>query len=317
LAYEITHSVPIALCVEAVATLVCERCGADDPSLVPGRPPVCDRCVVTTPTAALHGRLEPGDLGKGPVLRVGGRRIPWSLIGEVLAGQGGVGLTLTITPEHQRDEPVVIQDGTPDMPGMHPRPPLRAPVDELEAESWEAAVTLLGDSLRHEARPCPVADLHAACARARGGAAAGDPPWPVVAEAAGWIGAPPDDDVDLWTGAAMALVSVAVDGLDDDAAECLDAMELNDWLATIIELVRSGPGTAARPDSLLPLSARCLDVDSAAVDADLAPVMAVAFGAVQPVWRALGAVDDGGCLTPLGAWGLPLALARAWGGWIG
>lgn len=292
--------------------MVIEGSGPGASSRFTGPAPLPDRAGLGTASPTLRGRLEPGEDGKGPVLHVGGRRIPWSLIGEVLAGQGGVSLTLTITPD-RADEPVVLHEERLD---LTPRQPLRAPVDELEAESWEAAVTLLGDCLRDHPRPCPVPELRAACRRARAGLAAGETPWPTVAEAAGWEGGAPDDDVDLWTAAAMALVSVAVDGLDDDAAECLDAMELSDWLATVIELVRAGPGAAADPDSLLPLSARCLDVDSAAVDADLAPIMAVAFGAVYPVWRLLGAVDEGGCLTALGAWGLPLSLARAWGGWL-
>jgi hypothetical protein len=281
--------------------------------MIGGRSPYCDRCVVTDPAAALHGRLEPGDRGKGPVLRVGGRRIPWSLIGEVLAGEGGIALTLTIDPDRDEDPVIVVQQGEPD---FGPHPPLRDPVDELEAESWEAAVALLDDCLRGNSRPCPVEELHAACGQARRGAAMGESPWPIVGQAAGWVAGPPDDDVDLWTGAAMALVSVAVDGLDEDVAECLDAMELNDWLATVIELVRAGPGAAADPQTLVALSARCLDVDSAAVDADMAATMAEAFVALDRVWRLLGAVDESGCLTVLGAWGLPLALARAWGGWL-
>jgi hypothetical protein len=34
---------------------------------------------------------------------------------------------------------------------------------------------------------------------------------------------------------------------------------------------------------------------------------------VVPTWEAVGAVDADRRLTALGAWGLPRALARAWG----
>jgi hypothetical protein len=93
-------------------------------------------------------------------------------------------------------------------------------------------------------------------------------------------------------------------------------MELNDWLAATVELVRGGVGTAAGPDELLTLSAQCLDIDSAAVEPEMVPILRTGFAALQPVWVGLGAVDGKGRLTGLGAWGLPVALARAWGGWL-
>lgn len=202
-------------------------------------------------------------------------------------------------------------------PDLGPRPPLRAATDEFEAESWAEAVSLLDECLSPETRhPCPVDALVAACAAARAGVQAVSPIWHLVAEAAGWLEGPPIDDIDLWTGAAMAIISVAVEDMDADSALCLDAMELDDWLATILELVRAGPGTVADPPSLLALAARCFDVDSAALDADQAPVLMTAFSVMVPVWTALGVLDAALALTPLGAWGLPLASARAWGGWL-
>jgi hypothetical protein len=94
----------------------------------------------------------------------------------------------------------------------------------------------------------------------------------------------------------------------------LEAMEPTDWLAAVIELVRCGAGTLADADGLVALAARCLDVDSGAADPKAGPRMRLAFAALIPIWRALGAVDDDGALTALGAWGIPLALARAWDG---
>ena len=260
--------------------------------------------------AALSGRLEPGDHGTGPVLVVGDRRVPWALIGEMLARQGGVDLTLTI------GSGLIVVPDPPREPDFAPKLGLRAPVDEFEAERWEEAVALLAEMLGPDRHPCPMRELVAACTAARAGAARRSAPWPLVVDAAGWLSGPPAEDVDLWTSAAMALISVAVDGMDLDAAQCLDAVELNDWLAAVIELVRSGPGTRADADALLALAAGCLELDNAAADPDLAPVLKTAFGALAPVWRALGALDAEHKLTPLGAWGLPLALARAWGGWL-
>jgi hypothetical protein len=62
------------------------------------------------------------------------------------------------------------------------------------------------------------------------------------------------------------------------------------------------------------LAARCMDVDSGALEAQSAALMRMAFELIIPVWTAVGVVGPDGALTPLGAWGLPLALARAWGG---
>ena len=50
------------------------------------------------------------------------------------------------------------------------------------------------------------------------------------------------------------------------------------------------------------------------VDPDDADLVELAFEVVVPTWEAVGAVDADRRLTALGAWGLPRALARAWGG---
>jgi hypothetical protein len=105
--------------------------------------------------------------------------------------------------------------------------------------------------------------------------------------------------------------------LPDDVCECLDVVEPDDWLAAVIELTRAGPGTPADAESLLVLSARCMDVDSGAVDPVVARVLSTVFEVVVAVWEATGVVDADGALTRLGAWGLPLALARMWGGDLG
>jgi hypothetical protein len=49
------------------------------------------------------------------------------------------------------------------------------------------------------------------------------------------------------------------------------------------------------------------------VDPDDADLVELAFEVVLPTWAAVGAVDADRRLTELGAWGLPRALARAWG----
>jgi hypothetical protein len=274
---------------------LCYECGA------PGLG-VCHACAVKELGPVIHAVVEPDPDGE-PVVLLGGRRIPWSVFGQAVGSA-----TLTVVSCSRTPEVSVLSSG--------PLAPVREPVDEVEAEVWGEAVALLSDCLP-ASEPSPLTDLAVACAMARERFASGDPAMVLAGDAAGWDGAPPADDRDLWTSAAMALVSVAVDGMDSYTARCLDAMELDDWLATMIELVRSGCGTPADAESLLALSARCLDIDSGAVDPEQAPMMAGAFDALLPIWRALDAVTEATTLTPLGAWGLPRALARAWAGTLG
>lgn len=229
----------------------------------------------------LTGRVEPG-----PVLVTETQRIPWPALGEAC-----VGAHVTV---------------------VFPARRVRDPLDADEAQLWADAVAVLDECLPPDVRGgCPDEELRVACAAARAGTGVF---WKLVADAAGWDDAPPEDDRELWTGAAMAIVSVAVDSIDPDLVCAFDRIELNDWLAMVIELVRCGAGTEVDPDSLLALAARCLAVDSAAADRRAAPAIRAAFAAVIPIWEALGAVDASGALTALGAWGIPIALARAWGG---
>jgi hypothetical protein len=50
------------------------------------------------------------------------------------------------------------------------------------------------------------------------------------------------------------------------------------------------------------------------LDPDDANLVELAFEVIVPTWQATGALDTDRRLTALGAWGLPHALARAWGG---
>jgi hypothetical protein len=54
--------------------------------------------------------------------------------------------------------------------------------------------------------------------------------------------------------------------------------------------------------------------DDGGPDENDAALLRRAFEVVLPIWEALGAVDEELRLTELGAWALPRALARSWGG---
>jgi hypothetical protein len=120
-------------------------------------------------------------------------------------------------------------------------------------------------------------------------------------------------DESVWVELAAAVVQPGEDlPMDADAVAAWATLEPADWAGAVIELVRSGPGTTTTPDSLIELIARCPEVEGEDLSEDDEAVILEGFEVVTALWQALGAVDDDDALTPLGHWGLPLALERAW-----
>lgn len=81
----------------------------------------------------------------------------------------------------------------------------------------------------------------------------------------------------------------------------------------MIGLVRAGVGTSAEPEDLVRYIDDCPEIDGE-IDPDDESLVAFAFEVVLPAWEAAGAIDEERRLTSLGRWGLPHALAWAWGG---
>ena len=104
------------------------------------------------------------------------------------------------------------------------------------------------------------------------------------------------------------------------AAVC--ALDHGDWLAVMTALVTGGPGTPASAADLAQY-VRDYEPDMFADGAD-GPEAADddfddlsiegLFLHVTSVWSVLGAIDEDDRLTPLGWWGLPEAMRRAWSG---
>jgi hypothetical protein len=216
--------------------------------------------------------------------------------------------------------------------------------DAAEAEALadlQAALAELPD------RPLPEADLRRACGRIR--AVMTEREWPAeLLAACGGVdsGKLPHGDAELWLTLAAGIVAPRSDLADDDdladedddladddddladedddlmdedeldadlsadqeAMVALCSLDHNDWLAAMTALARGGPGAPAAEDDL----ARYLsEYDPDDFD-DQAEAAAGMFLHAVALWRVLGAVDDDGRLTPLGWWGLPEALQRAW-----
>jgi hypothetical protein len=212
--------------------------------------------------------------------------------------------------------------------------------EEMQAE-WDAAEAEALAELRSvlaelPARPVPEDDLRAACDRIR--AIMSQPGWPKsLLVACGGVDPAnlPADDEQLWLTLAAGIVSPrdelspADDDEDDleDDDELLDtdlgytdltedeqsmvalcALDHYDWLAATTALARGGPGTSASAEALARYVGE-YDPDDYDDQADAAAEM---FSSAVGLWDVLGALDDSERLTPLGWWGLPEAVQRAW-----
>jgi hypothetical protein len=181
--------------------------------------------------------------------------------------------------------------------------------EQAEAEAVEVLRQALPASTRAR---LPAGELTAACQRLRAGLGRHDPAVETIRRAAGLDSPLPADDAELWLAAAGALIAMREpSGLDSELEAAVMALELADWVGAVVGLVRGGVGANADPAALVAAINACPEVDGT-VDPD-ADLVELAFEVVLPTWEAVGAVDADRRLTELGAWGLPRALARAWG----
>ncbi len=180
------------------------------------------------------------------------------------------------------------------------------------------AVELLRAALAaHRGLPPPAVELSAAAARIRKGIEADLFPLSWVHSAAALErGALPDDDVELILRCTAATISPREEtglGIEEEAA--LLSLEHADWLAAAIVTVREGAGCEASGEALADAISRCPEVSlEADLDIDEELHLEAAFSIAVLAWLALGLIDRDERLTPLGAWAMPRALARAWGG---
>ncbi|GAA0949341.1 hypothetical protein [Nonomuraea longicatena] len=133
----------------------------------------------------------------------------------------------------------------------------------------------------------------------------------------------PDDDAELWLSAAAGVSAPVSDlteetddpfelGHEESVLARLCSIQHADWLAAVAALARLGPGALASPERIALLIAESEDID---IEEGAEDELAATEGFFLPVvfmWGYLGIVDEDDTLTPLGWWGLPRALERAW-----
>jgi hypothetical protein len=142
----------------------------------------------------------------------------------------------------------------------------------------------------------------------------GEPPCDLLLAAAGLdVQHLPQEDVDLWMTLAAGTISPR-GTVPGDASRAWRELDEADWLGAILSLARNGPGSSTTPQDLLAAVVMCPETRGD-IDPEHARGIALGFETIGPLWRALGivgSVHEGRPLTPLGHWGLPLALLRAW-----
>ncbi|MGN9840766.1 hypothetical protein ACTMTI_21855 [Nonomuraea sp. H19] len=203
--------------------------------------------------------------------------------------------------------------------------------DEEEAFALSELRRIVGELPKQP--ELPAAELDAAGARLRALLALPGYPANVLRACAGFEDHPmPDDDRELWLAVAAGIAGPISDlsengdvleefadlegelSAEDAALANLCAIQHADWLAGVAALARMGPGVLASPERMARLIAESEDIDLDIDDQDDDDIDATErlFASVVALWGYLGVVDEDDVLTPLGWWGLPKALERAW-----
>lgn len=85
-----------------------------------------------------------------------------------------------------------------------------------------------------------------------------------------------------------------------------------DLIGAVLGAVRAGVGSPAGPRHLTTHIDSYPEVEGE-IDEDDRRLIEGAFELLVPIWQVVGALDAEQRLTELGVWGLPRALAWAWG----
>ncbi|MEQ4716732.1 hypothetical protein [Nonomuraea sp. B19D2] len=227
--------------------------------------------------------------------------------------------------------------GTPLPDGRVPGFAVNDEQDEELFAAWDEEEAFALEELRRivaglpKQPELPAGELEQAAARLRELLAQPGYPANVLRACAGYDDAPmPDDDRELWLAVAAGIAGPVSDlsenadvleefadldrelSLEDATLANLCAIQHADWLAGVAALTRLGPGVLASPERIARLISESEDIDVDGQDVDDLDAIEALFLSVVSLWGYLGIVDGREVLTPLGWWGLPKALERAW-----
>lgn len=122
-----------------------------------------------------------------------------------------------------------------------------------------------------------------------------------------------DDDAE-WLDALVETFSPTDEpDIDPELFSSVIALEHADWLGLAIGTATRGAGSALDAATVLDDVAALDDIDGEIEDLEgTRQVISMAFVTLTPAWRDLGVLDEDGCFTARGVWGLPRALHRNW-----
>ncbi len=185
-------------------------------------------------------------------------------------------------------------------------------VESLDEENGRA-VELLREALPEVSGLPEPAALRLATTDLRRRLLSQDPVLRPAARANGWSRTLPPDDRQLWIETAGALIAIRNEtGLSAEEESLLMTLDHADLIGAVLGAVRAGVGSPAGPRHLASHIDSCPEVDGE-IDEDDRGLIEAAFDLLVPVWQAVGALDAEQRMTELGRWGLPRALAWAWG----
>lgn len=185
--------------------------------------------------------------------------------------------------------------------------------DEVEAEAAQILAEKCADVL---ASPPPQPALEQAAAALRTGVAEDSWPWGYFRHGCDWSDGMPDDDATAWVSAVAASISPPEDPQTDiESQAAVQALLPADWLGLVVGLANRGAGAELTGEAW---QKHIDDLPEIADDSDdpegeLAAFQ-LAIEVLDPLWEALGILDENRRLTDLGRWGLPRGLLLTWPG---
>ncbi len=133
--------------------------------------------------------------------------------------------------------------------------------------------------------------------------------------ACGWRGAPPADDEQAWLQALASTISPSEDpGTPAEEQAAVFSLQHADWLGAVVGLVRRGVGAEFDAELWSTDITALPEIEDETDAPDDADSFVIPVEVLAPLWQALGVLDEGRRLTPLGRWGLPRALLSTWSG---
>ena len=125
---------------------------------------------------------------------------------------------------------------------------------------------------------------------------------------------PVSDDESRWLEALVETFDPTDEpDTDPELFSSIMALQHADWLGLALGTLARGAGSSLDASQVLDDIDSLDDVEGEIEDPEgTRQVLSMAFVVLTPAWQDLGVLDEDGCFTERGVWGLPRALHRSW-----